>query len=368
MGDIGCPVLSPWVMVEYNAQTGTIRYERNPFYYKVDEAGNQLPYIDYRESSLLRDPKMIPMKVVAGEVDFLREFGELKDLPLYKEYEEKAGIKVLLFQKDAETGYVCLNQSHEDPVWREVVEDVRFRKAVSFAINREEIIDAIYLGLAVPATLVPSTYDPDEANQLLDQVGLDKRDSEGWRLGPDGNKFEIPFEIPQLMGWEAPMTEMVIDFLKDIGIYATMKTVSFELWDQLGASNEIKASAHWGLAPAIWKKAPQSAVPEYLPDRYRSWGPGYRQWYDSGGKTGVEPPPEVKRIFELRDVILRGSPEEAQTAALEIAQLHYDNFFVVALTWPKHPVVFSDKLGGLPPEELDSFMPLLLAIQYYFKE
>lgn len=86
-------------MVESNPKTGVIRWERNPYYYKCDEAGNQLPYIDYRESSLLKDPKMVPMKVVAGEVDFMRQFGELKDLPLYKEYEEKAGIRVLLFQK-----------------------------------------------------------------------------------------------------------------------------------------------------------------------------------------------------------------------------------------------------------------------------
>jgi len=366
-GDVGCPTLTPWVIVESNPKTGIIRWERNPYYYKVDEAGNQLPYIDYRESSLLKDPKMVPMKVISGEVDFMRQFGELKDLPLYKQYEEKGGYKVLLFQKDVETGYVCLNQSYEDPIWRKIVGDVRFRKALSMAINRKEIIDAIYLGLAVPATLVPSTYDPAKANQLLDQVGLNKRDSEGWRLGPDGKRFEIPFEVPQLMGFEAPMTEMVIDFWKKVGIYATMKTVSFELWDQLGASNKIKASIHWGQAPDTWKKAPQSSYDEFLPDRYRSWGAGYRQWYDSGGKTGVEPPSVVKKLFDLKERVHTGSPEEAKKAALEIARLHYTNFFIIALTWPKHPIIVSAKLGGLPPEGGDSYVPYTMMIQFYFK-
>ncbi|HHV80532.1 TPA: ABC transporter substrate-binding protein [bacterium] len=367
-GDIGCPVLTPWVMVESNPKTGVIRWERNPYYYKCDEAGNQLPYIDYRESSLLKDPKMVPMKVVAGEVDFMRQFGELKDLPLYKEYEEKAGIRVLLFQKDVETGYVCLNQSHKDPVWRKIVGDVRFRRALSMAINRKEIINTVYLGLAVPSTLVPSTYDPVKASQLLDQMGLNKRDSEGWRLGPDGKRFEIPFEVPQLMGFEAPMTEMVIDFWKKVGIYATMKTVSFELWDQLGASNEIRASIHWGQAPATWKKSPQSSYDEFLPDRYRSWGAGYRQWYDSGGKTGVEPPSVVKKLFELKEKVHTGSPEEAKKAAQEIAGLHYNNVFIIALTWPKHPIIFSGKLGGLPPEGGDSYAPYSMMIQFYFKQ
>jgi len=362
-GDVGCPVLNPWVIVERNPKTGTIRWKRNPFFYKIDEAGNQLPYIDYRVSSLIKEPRMAPMKALAGEVDYMREYPSLSDLPLYKEFEEKGRYKVLLYQKDVETGYICLNLSHQDPVWRKVVQDVRFRKALSMAINRKEIIDAVYLGLAVPSRLVPDTYDPDQANKLLDEIGLSRRDAEGWRLGPDGKRFEIPFEIPQLMGFEVPMTEMVVSYWKKVGIYTTMKTVSFALWDQLGRSNEIKASNHWGEPPVDSRTAINC-----VPDIYRSWGPGFRQWYDTGGKSGVEPPKEIKRIFELRDIVRTGSDKERKEAVQEMARLHSENFFIIALTWPKHPIIVSAKLGGLPPEKgIDSHIPQTMMIQFYFK-
>ncbi|MGQ9629958.1 MAG: ABC transporter substrate-binding protein [bacterium] len=273
----------------------------------------------------------------------------------------------MLYKKDVSTVLV-LNLSNPDPVWRQVVGDVRFRRALNMAINREEIIDSVFIGLGSPPPETPSEYNPAKANQLLDEMGLSKRDAEGWRLGPDGKRFTIPFDVAQLMGFEGPTTELVVEYFKNVGVYTTMRTVEFGMWATLGANNEIKASMHWANQPG-WRNNAVSFY-EYLPDQYRSWGPAWRRWYDTGGKEGEEPPKEVKRLFELRDLIMRTvSEEERKKATDEIYRLYYENIFWMGLVWADTPIIYSENLGNVPdPSVGDSHMSLLLGEQLFFKK
>lgn len=361
---VGCPTLSPWVIV--SRDNGIIQWDRNAFFFAVDEGGRQLPYIDHMQSQMIKDPKMAPMKALNGEVDFLRETANLNDLPLYKEFEGKGIYKVALYQKDVATAQVLFNLSNPDPTWQKVVTDVRFRKAVSLCIDRQQIIDTVYLGQAIPGDTQDSTYDPEQANQLLDEMGMTQKDADGYRLGPDGKTFVIPFQIPQLMGFEVPTTQLNIDFLKAVGIKATMTTVDFGLWDQIGQNNSIQASIHWTNPAAAVKANPVGVSGGWVGTKYFSVWPAYSDWYNSSGESGIEPPDDVKHIFELRDIILTGNDEERAAATDEWIQLLHDNYYWIGLVWPKAPILYANKLSGLIPDGEDSYAPFTTMIQSYF--
>ena len=361
---VGCPGLSDWIIVS-RAQ-GIINWDRNAYYVAVDEGGKQLPYIDHMYSQLIKDPRMAPMKMLNGEVDFLRETANLTDMPLYKEYENKNIYKVYLYQKDVNTAQVLLNLSNQDPVWQQVVTDVRFRKAFSLAVNRQQIIDTVYLGQAIPSDIQDATYDPDQANKLLDEMGMDKKDADGYRLGPDGKTFIIPFQIASLMGFEIPTTELNTEFLKAVGLKVTMQIVDFGLWDQIGTNNTIQASIHWTNPAAAVKANPVGKSGGWIGTKYFSIWPAYSDWYNSGGTLGLEPPADVKHIFDLHDIILTGNDKERTAATEEWAQLLHDNYYWVSLVWPKAPIIYNYKLAGLVPEGLDSYLPFTTMIQTYF--
>lgn len=359
---VGQPTLEPWVVVK--KRVGEYEYERNPFYFKVDPAGNQLPYIDKLRSTLVENPQMSVMKTIAGELDYVHQTVNVVDVPLLKEQEKKGGYRVQIFVNDV-IWVFTLNLSHSDPVWCQVVGDVRFRRALNMAINRQEILDSQCLGMGEFPELTPSGYDPEKANQLLDEMGLVKRDNEGWRLGPDGKRFIIPLEVAPLWGYEGPVSELLIEYFKAIGIYTTTKTLEFGLWMTLGQSNEIKASTHWANEPS-WRRNPV-AYSEYLPDQFRSWGPAWRDWYNSGGTEGQEPPNEVKSMFELRDVILQTVSEEERANAIdEIIRSYYDNIWMMGLAWAPNIAVFATNVRNVPSGGI-AYLIYLWADQYFFK-
>jgi peptide/nickel transport system substrate-binding protein len=340
---VGFPTLNPWMLVEVTPTVFT--YERNPYYFKVDTEGNQLPYIDGIRDDLVAEVEMSTMKVLAGEVDFLREDATLESLALYKENEETGGYRVVLLDMHVDPVNLHFNQTYPDPVWCEVIRDVRLRKALTLATNREEIIDAVYFGFAKPSELVPSEYDPEAANRLLDEMGLNKRDAEGYRLGPDGKTFVIPFEIAKHAADIVPVTELAIEHWKKVGIKATIKTIDPGLWDTRAAANDLKATAMWNHAPLWWGFGGPFGQGDI--DRF-DW-PLWWDWYDSGGRIGEEPLADVKRFLDLRSVSVMVSPEKSGKIVDEFFHLMHEKvFFVQLVTEVKYPLIVSKRLGNVP--------------------
>src|SRR4029453_12157689 len=145
-------------------------FERNPYYFKVDTEGKQLPYADKIIAPMVQDVEMSNLKVVAGEVDLLRENTSLVKMPMYKENEEKGGYKVTLLDMHVDPIALFVNVAVSDTVQQPILSDLRFRQAVNKALNRQEYIDNIYYGYASFPELVDSAYDPDGANKLLDEM------------------------------------------------------------------------------------------------------------------------------------------------------------------------------------------------------
>ena len=232
------PTMQRYVRIASNPQSHTL--ERNAYYWKVDPAGNQLPYIDGVTIHVVQDREVLVLKAIQGEFDLFGQNSALADFPVYQENKEKAGYDVYNWLvTDANQMGIQFNLTIEDPVKREIFRDKRFRIAFSHAIDRDEINEATQCGLATPmqATVHRMTpwfkeeyanahieYAPDMANRLLDEMGLEKRDAQGFRLMPDGRRLSVTWEYPpDTHTWGPPVVELVVDYAKDIGLEVLVK-------------------------------------------------------------------------------------------------------------------------------------------------
>jgi peptide/nickel transport system substrate-binding protein len=338
---IGFPVLYPWMMVK-STETQK-KYARNPYFWKIDAAGNQMPYIDGIESTLVQDVEMMSTKVISGEVDLMRESAALNKMPLYKEYAEKKGYIATMLDMHVDPTSIFLNLTNSDENWRKVVKDVRFRKAVNMAIDRKEIIDAVYYGFGELPKLVPNEFNPDKANSLLDEMGMNKRDKDGYRIGPDRKTFEIPIETGAHAPDMVPVLQLVVDMWKNVGIKATLKTIDPQLWGNRNDGNELKATIFWNVQP-MWRSGGWT---DFIPNFE---GPLWNQWFR--GKAGEAPTDsEVKRLFELSGEIMSvypGTPGDKKLMD-EIYKLQYDNIFQMPIAeHVRQPIILSAKLGNVP--------------------
>ncbi|SFI73800.1 peptide/nickel transport system substrate-binding protein [Paenibacillus sp. UNC496MF] len=335
---IGFPVLYPWMLTKKTNTTAT--FERNPYYFKVDSAGNQLPYIDKIQSTLVQDIEMVTLKTIAGEVDFSRESASLVKMPLYRENESK-GFKAMLSNLHVSPTDIFLNLSSSDKNWAQVVNDVRFRKALSLALDRDEIIDSIYYGFAEKNTWQDSTYSVDEANKLLDEMGL-KKGADGFRVGPDGKKFTIPIEVGAQAPDIVPMTELVVEMWKQLGLDVTMKKIDGTLWGKRNEANDLKATIIWAADP-MW----------YYGDWGQGiWGPAWNLYNSSGGKKGVKPPADVAAFYQSLAKANVANPKDAKAIVdNEIKKALGDQFyFIVPLQNVKQPLIVNAKLHNVGNE------------------
>lgn len=340
---LGMPVLNPWVIVDITEDTFT--YERNPYYFKVDEEGKQLPYIDRIVSPKVQDGEMENMKAIVGEADVLRRNAALMKLPLYKENEEKGGYDTLILNYHLQSPVTLLiNMTYPDESYRSVVQDVRFRKAVSFGIDNQEIIDSVYLQQGIVPVLMPAGFNPEEGNKLLDEMGMTVG-ANGLRNAPDGKPFSMLIEISGAAVDQVPTAELITSHLKNnLKLDVSFKKIDNTLFNQRNGANELQATIFWTF-DAMDDTEPTS--------RFLAMGAGplWSQWRATKGETGEEPPEWIKEGFRLEDErlnMLIGTPEYDAHRVLEY-QYYYDNVPAVhPVEGPKIPLLLSKKLGNRP--------------------
>jgi len=326
-GDINKPTLQPWV---FKKRTSTVRvFERNPYFYAVDEAGNQLPYID-RIVSTIVDSEVYQMKVISGEADVAFANLSFDNYPLYKENEEEGGYQVVLLpgMMGSNAPYF-INLNHPDPVKRKIFQDIRFRQALSLAINREEINDTVFFDQGVPRqATIPSIaryykpewgekhpyakYDPDEANRLLDEMGLTERDKDGFRKRPDGKTLLLIVEFPTGGMWTPPIAahELVKEYWEYVGLKVLLKPEEPSLLAQrrqAGVYDILSELESFPLEFYFHMMSPGAHI--------ERWAPKWFQWLEAkqaikegkqtlenlGGKLpGEEPPEEIKEFYDLQ--------------------------------------------------------------------
>jgi peptide/nickel transport system substrate-binding protein len=343
---IGQPTLNPWYQVD-SGSSNVLKWVRNPYYFKVDTKGQQLPYIDTLVSQQSENVEMVNMKVLTGDVDFLRESTALVKIPLYKENEEKAGFRVQILDMHVDSSGLMLNQTFNDPDWQKVASDLRFRQALSLAINRQEIIDTVYYGYAsLPLNTVGeqySKYDVAAANKLLDDMGLTKKDADGYRLYPSGKPMNILLECGQQAPDLTPVSDLTAQYLKAIGVRVTVKAIDSNLAGQKAAANQLQMWTMWSHDRGWDSDITGGSIARA--------GQLWADWVTSLGKGGTEPPDWIKQAITLdakRWSSVSGSDEYNQLVQDGLKwsrdNLPYINFVENV----KYPMIVNKNLGNVP--------------------
>jgi peptide/nickel transport system substrate-binding protein len=361
--DPAYPTLAPWILE--TESSGLKTYVRNPYYWKVDTEGQQLPYIDRIRVEILSNSEAVTMKILAGEVDWAREYASMVNLPLYKENEERSGFRTMTLPTFTAPLQMRFNYTNPDPVWRETVRDVRFRKALNMAINHMQIVDIVYNGFAAEPDIIGLPYDPDGANALLDEMGMDQRDGEGFRLGIDGQPFTFPLEVRQGYTPEQDaLCELLVEYWQDVGIRTDFRNIENTLYEARHNANELYVNMSWAHT-GFWRNSP--TYNDYVPDASRLWG----LWVASGGTEGEEPDlPWAARLFEIAAQADAYVMTDADTKAL-----HEEMFEILRTEVPTvlpidHTVgtlIGSVKLANIPHDGIVTLASFTQE-QFYYNE
>jgi peptide/nickel transport system substrate-binding protein len=250
------PQFEPWHLVDFSSTAKLL--ERNPYFWRVDAEGNQLPYID-RVRVQVVDPEVYNLKVSGGEASIAYYNTQFEDISVYKSNEKVGDFKVTLYPgvMSSNVKIILGGMFHADPVIKEVFNEISFRRGLSVAVNRDEINDVIYQGLGVPGKVAPlssvsfykkgwredwAQYDPALANKLLDEAGLDKKDADGWRLLPDGRKFN--FIIEYTAARHTGELELVKEYFEDVGVSTILKVQAGAIMEERANARQVMATTH----------------------------------------------------------------------------------------------------------------------------
>jgi peptide/nickel transport system substrate-binding protein len=361
--DLDHPSLEPWVLYEISSE-GNKYYKRNPYYYKIDTAGNQLPYIDEQIQLVIPSKEVLELKAIAGEFDIAGGEAalQLKNVNLYMKSEEKGRYRILLWEDPSVLASYNFNMTHKDPMKREIFQKLKFRQAMSLAINREEISNVLYFGKAKPnqAIVEPecsfcepwmvtyyTEYDPDKANMLLDEIGLLWDKNHEYRLFPNGETFALTLEFSP-KGEFGEIGELVAEYWEDVGIKIALKELTQALWVERGFGNERDVGAWHVVGRSFLLFLPPWNLPPL-----GSAGIPWWDWYTSDGEKGEEPPADIRALYDIVDqwiLTVPGSPEYDEIGK-KMLRMNVENLYSIGtLGMVPSPVLVRDTLRNIPDE------------------
>ena len=361
----GRPVLTAYVLV---SRTSTrTRLRRNPYYPKVDPEGNQLPYIDYLEVQRVDSAEIMAAKASTGQVDFAGRQFMTADIPLFKRFEKKNGYSTYIWARPYGSDVVLqFNLNHRDEGLRKIFQDVRFRRAMSLAINREEVNDIVYFGQGVPRqlTVVPSSryfepefaaawaeFDPVRAGELFDEMGLVDRDGDGTRERLDGEALQITLEY---MIGETPKQitlDLVTAYWREVGVSVNLKQISGPL-QAIRAKAGLMDMTIWHAdrnADILFPIEPYWYVPVNGGWEQSQWS-SWRRWYFTDGTRGSEPPKQIKQLLGWWENLRRATDEKERIEmGKKILRSQAENLWALGVIGlGPHPIIVSDRLRNVP--------------------
>ena len=387
--DIGRPVLEAWVLQE--AATDYALWERNPFYWKVDIAGNQLPYFDRVQNRSAATKESFMIAALGGEVDFVASILTIEDFPVLTQNAEAGGYEVRLWQKRAGAGvnYFFRQTYKPDPVMEEILRDKRFRRALSLAINRAEINELLYFGKGTPSqAAVPpgsvyhvpehfqrdAAYDPDQANRILDEMGLEMG-ADGIRRRPDGKELFV--KIEGYHEQETPITstaELVKNYWEAVGVKTDFDFREDNSFDGKRSADEVMIASH------VIDMLPDSIYEGSLwsPPSFGWWSEELANVYFAEGIAGLRAAgmePDLLRFFELSEQFAQLAAEDQRVAiANQIGELWADNLWMVGTVGGDlpHPALVKNDMGNVASQGFATYFTFYqiphLPAQYFRRQ
>lgn len=380
--DPKAPSLNPWIIADKGSDSAL--WQRNPYYFRVDTAGNQLPYMDTLLVIFSDNVDSVgPIKSLAGELDWNNSGIGLADYSVLKQNETQGDYTVSIWRRDDESSAMgfSLNYTERDPVLREIFNDLRFRQALSMAIDRDRISETIFFGLTVPFTGPASPgwtgyedwmgsyyaeYNVDKANALLDEMGLQWDSAHQWRLRSDGKPVSfIGTWATEWLSYAQDLLDLVVADWAQVGVKMDLKFVPEDTLQSMFVANEtdigisnsdggseVTARGAYPLRlipPWHWGGASCCAMSSY------SW----RVWLDSNARgevppKGEEPPQQIKDLYRLTFEWLNtaaGTPEYTELIN-QVIKINVENlYYIGTVSAGPNVVVISNRMGNAPRDD-----------------
>lgn len=344
------PTLLAWDIVDAYGSGTQVVAERNPYYWKTDPEGRQLPYIDRTVFNILEDNEVLLLNVLNGEVDMSsRHFNTNDNKAVLTDNREQGQYDFFETIGGGNTQGFMFNLNHQDPRMREIFQNKNFRIAMSHCINRQEIIDLLFIGQGEPMQSavgkeVPDLYDEEMytmytefdielAHQLLEEEGFTMGD-DGFFLAPDGEPFNFEVQTTEAFS-HSDRAEIVVQQWQTCGVDARLKVMDRSLLYTRKDSNEHDVHV-WGAgaSPSIFID-PRHMFPFSAESAFAQ---AWQTWYNNPSGEGSltppeEPPAEVQRQMELYDQIKASGDYETQLELMrEIVEIAKDQFYVIGLS------------------------------------
>jgi len=287
------------------------------------------------------------LKAAAGDVDFqARRLIGVENYTFFMQNREKGDYRLVPFAPFGQNySATFFNFWHKDPILRKLFRNKKFRIALSIAIDRKEISELLYMGIAEPSQSAPTEpwyvekyakvyteYNPKKANEILDELGLTWDRNHEYRLRPDGKRLEFVISTftphpPQ----NVETMELIKRYWKEIGIEAVNKPTDRALWiTRVEACEHDVASYLTGFGMA--GRSP-TVYPDAFPFSQNAyWAPKWGLWFATKGKSGEEPPTEVKQLMKIYDKIRAETSVEKRIALCkEALKIHAENLWIIGI-------------------------------------
>jgi len=367
--------LNAWVLKSFVPAEKMVM-ERNPYYWKVDTAGNQLPYLDRWVIIDVGDRPSVALANVTGVADHDHMWVGMPHLSMFLEEMEKP-------ERDFHIGYsmapgmaIMFNFDAADDEARTVVRDLNFRRAFSLAINRPAISKALCYDLmtSIGCSWSPnspyfneeyaylySEYDLEEAMKILDDADIIDRNGDGIRELPTGEKLEITWDMYE-HDLYTPMSEMIIETVKEVGINLILNQQHQQLHQENMRGGNFEMSTY----DFYCYDEPYLDLSYWIPNV-----PGQPYWhakaYEEGGFCS-----EYDEFTELMKAGSIVGVEEGIEMGKEANRIMAENIWMIDVGIQKRPFITSNRLGNMVVEstriqEYGNFDPPFRYNQVYAK-
>ncbi|MDB5563318.1 MAG: putative oligopeptide transporter, substrate-binding protein, partial [Hyphomicrobiales bacterium] len=365
------PTLNAWTVTKpYDGSSSQVVATRNPYYWKVDTAGNQLPYLDSVAFPIVGDPEVLKLMVMNGQIDFVyrpQNF-TISDKPTFFDNQAAGKYHFIDLSPDVGAAHAMhLNLTVQDPVKRALFDDKNFRIALSYAINRPELIDIIYVGQGEPFQVAPrpesefydeafakqyTEFKPDEANKMLDGLGLTQRGGDGIRLMSNGQPLSIKMDVRTDTTQQIDSLQLIKGYWKNVGVDLQVNVIDSALYRERQVSNLYEASSNVGAGGLNELLNPRLYVP--INDNALYAVP-WSYWYNKD-KRGIEPDEATKKQLAIYTQALATADQAKQAElfkqVLAIAKDEFRSFGVSLLTGSY--AIASNRMGNVPAKMIDS--------------
>jgi peptide/nickel transport system substrate-binding protein len=344
----------------------------NPYFHMVDTLGNQLPYINEQDELFVGESEVRLLKLINGEVSYKAQALNLDYAPMLLENQEKSNFTVEMKPEVAIPTF-AFNVTSEDPEKRKVFGDLRFRQAMSVAINRDEINEVIFFGLGQGQQFIgfsptPSfvderwpqhyaQYDTALANKLLDRVGMKDIDGDGMRELPNGDKLVLNLQVAT-QAVSIKQVELVGQHWAAVGIDNTVKEVTTDEFRSAMSSNQLDVTMYSKSQPlAVILGVSELFIPPY--DNYFNqrtamlWG----EYLDSDGATGVKPPQWAYDMIDNIAAFQSATPgtEESKMLGRKLVEATAENLLFIGTVKSVSPIYHDNNLKNFPEFKTASY-------------